>query len=242
MGVVPDEWPNVIGQFDIGIAPMDMRPVETATGTSVNDDKSYDERRSWLKLAEYLVGGVPFVCTDCAPYSELKQFGLHIENGEANWHAALKRVIENYDARYKMAQEDMKYARRKLTAEANAERLIALYNRIGEETQARKGMKLPEVIYELEPKETEVPFEAPAIMDKGDPFLTGRKPWAERSYDAVEQFVNSARLFVGSIDVGRVMAYHLLEKVNDVYARREQQASPPDDRGDAAPEPVPAII
>lgn len=145
-GVDPDRWPSVISSFDIGIAPLDLRECESVVGTVTG--KSYDERRSWLKLVEYLCAGVPFVATDCAPYKELGRFGKLVPNTVEAWYDALKSRVDGLPYFYAEAMENRKYAMKKLTIEANAENLIRLYTRIGEETQVRRlGAKLPEVLY-----------------------------------------------------------------------------------------------
>ncbi|MBU0598852.1 hypothetical protein KKF61_07770, partial [Patescibacteria group bacterium] len=140
-GVSADHWPQVVASFDIGIAPMDMRVVEDNTGAG-NDGYSYDERRSALKLVEYVCAGVPFVATDCAPYKELGRFGKLTENGADNWYKALKSRVDGLDHFREEAAKNRKWAMKRLTQEANAEKLIQLYIRIGEETQAKRGMKM----------------------------------------------------------------------------------------------------
>jgi glycosyltransferase involved in cell wall biosynthesis len=146
-GVDPKNWPQVVASFDIGIAPLDMREVTSNTGKE-NPGYSYDERRSWLKLVEYVCAGVPFVATDGAPYHELGKFGKVVDNTEADWYAALSRTINTLPAQYEQAQNNRRYALKSLTQEANAKRLISLYEKIGTETQVRRqGAKLPQTLY-----------------------------------------------------------------------------------------------
>lgn len=146
-GVDPKHWPHVVASFDIGIAPMDMREVLTNTGKE-NPGYSYDERRSWLKLVEYLCAGVPFVATDCAPYKELGRFGKLVANTPDAWYAALANRLDGLGYFYAEAMKNREYALKKLTVEASADRLIQLYVRVGEETQVRRlGAKLPDVLY-----------------------------------------------------------------------------------------------
>ena len=155
-GVDPSHWSQVVASFDIGIAPMDLRECESVVGEAVG--KSYDERRSALKLVEYVCAGVPFVATDCAPYKDLGRFGKLVTNTEDAWYDALKSRIDGLRFFYDEAQKNRTYGLAKLTAEANAERLIRLYTRIGEETQVRRlGARLPGVDYvDGEPEKEEV--------------------------------------------------------------------------------------
>jgi hypothetical protein len=146
-GVMAEHWPLVVSTFDIGIAPLDMRPTETFNGGD-NPGKSYDERRSWLKLVEYLCGGVPFVATDGAPYAELGRFGKLVENTEQAWYEALISRVDGLVHFKVEAREKRKWALSHLTMEANADRLIDLYSRIQAEQQSRRqNARLPETIY-----------------------------------------------------------------------------------------------
>jgi len=146
-GVSAEHWPLVVSTFDIGIAPLDMRPTETFNGGD-NPGKSYDERRSWLKLVEYLCAGIPFVATDGAPYAELGRFGKLVENTEEAWYQALISRVDSLAHFKTEAKERRKWALSHLTIEANADRLIDLYSRIQAEQQSRRqNARLPETIY-----------------------------------------------------------------------------------------------
>jgi len=146
-GVSPADWPKVVATFDVGIAPLDMRVREDGTGAG-NEGYSYDERRSWLKLVEYLCAGVPFVATNAAPYEELGRFGKLTVNTPEAWYEALKSRVDGLPAFKAEAQKNRRYAMRRLTAEANAERLIAFYDQIAADVQNRRnGAKLPDVEY-----------------------------------------------------------------------------------------------
>jgi hypothetical protein len=62
-GVPPAEWPKQVASFDIGTAPL--------CGPEFPQGERYDQRRSWLKAAEYLLCGVPWVASDGVVYEEL---------------------------------------------------------------------------------------------------------------------------------------------------------------------------
>ncbi len=79
-GWVPtEEWPRTVARFDIGLAPL--------AGT-------YDDRRSWIKVLDYAVLGIPFVCTNAPPYQGCKG-GIRVKNKAKSWYRALRILIEN---------------------------------------------------------------------------------------------------------------------------------------------------
>jgi glycosyltransferase involved in cell wall biosynthesis len=225
-GVDAYDWPKVLSTFDIGVAPMDLRPVPSETGngeTWENAKLSYDERRSWLKLVEYVVAGIPFVATDCEPYKELARFGKVIPNGEETWYAALKSRVDGIVHFRAEAMKNRQYGLKKLTQEANADRLIQLYLQIGEETQAKNNMRLPDVIYVSEPPEDEdwEPVRLPVtIKREGDPLETEHAPWNDEVQRVAENWDGSLSLTFGDIELARTMEYALLEKLNQAYIRR----------------------
>ncbi len=77
-GWVPtEEWPRTVARFDIGLAPL--------AGT-------YDDRRSWIKVLDYAILGVPFICTDAPPYQNCRG-GIKVKNKAKSWYRALKVLI-----------------------------------------------------------------------------------------------------------------------------------------------------
>jgi len=77
-GVKPEEWPAILAQFDLGVAPL---------------YSEYDRRRSWLKVAEYACAGVPCIVTDSDPYQGLDHWCIRIANGADAWEKALSEVV-----------------------------------------------------------------------------------------------------------------------------------------------------
>jgi len=71
------EWPFTVANFDIGLAPL--------AGT-------YDDRRSWIKIMDYAILGIPYVCTDAAPYQGCRG-GIKVKNKSKSWYRALKTLI-----------------------------------------------------------------------------------------------------------------------------------------------------
>lgn len=219
-GVVPDDWPSVLPTFDIGIAPMDMRPVDNYTDSSV-EDYSYDERRSYLKIVEYLCAGVPFVATDCLPYRELKQFGKLVNNTEDSWYEALKARADSLQFFKKEAQDRKPWALKRYTIENNAERLIQMYIKIGESAQAKAGMRLPNTAYVDPSKATELPVERKQDPSppqySGDPLEAGRAPWTEAVEVAARNWYRGSGYVQGDIELGYVIEYELISKMNKAF-------------------------
>ncbi len=144
-GVRPENWPSVVSTFDIGLAPLDLRPIEPfREGGPV---ASYDERRSWLKAVEYLCAGVPWVATQSRTYEALGRWGTLVENGKDAWYKALDHKITHLTAEKQLAWEKRRWAFKNLTAEARAGEIADIYGRIIAERMVKSGSRLPEVLY-----------------------------------------------------------------------------------------------
>lgn len=144
-GVLPEHWPIVVGTFDIGLAPLDMRPQSPwREGGPV---AAYDERRSWLKAVEYLCAGIPWVASRSRTYAELTQHGNCVENTEEAWFSALDRLVRNILEEKKKAQHKRKWALRRLTMENNVDTMFATYERIMAQRAVQQGSQLPGVMY-----------------------------------------------------------------------------------------------
>jgi len=151
-GVSPEHWPYVVATFDIGLAPLDMRPVASNTWKEGEEkwgggEYSYDERRSWLKGVEYLCAGVPWLGTKCATYIDLERHGHLVKNGEENWYKALTDMIDNIQSRKILAVDKRKWALKKYTMEANVHQYAAVYERIGNMKRSKGGGTLPNILW-----------------------------------------------------------------------------------------------
>ena len=144
--VSPSDWPRIVATFDIGVAPLDMRPVESKLGNE-HGEYSYDERRSWLKAVEYACAGVPFVATKSATYEDVGHLGKLVETGEQYWYEALKTRVDSIAHFKKEAQDRRDWALKKYTIENNTGRLIDFYRKVILDAQIRRGARLPDVIY-----------------------------------------------------------------------------------------------
>lgn len=145
-GVKPEHWPQVVSTFDVGLAPLDMRPLDPPwrPGAPV---AAYDERRSWLKGIEYLSAGVPWVGSDSATYTDLRRWGTLVPNTPDAWYAALDHKLAHLAAEKALAWDRRRWALKHVTMEANVNLYGATFGRILAEKSARGGAKLPGVRY-----------------------------------------------------------------------------------------------
>ena len=166
-GVKPEHWPFVVSTFDIGLAPLDMRPVPEEMGHGKNPEQrkySYDERRSWLKGVEYLCAGVPWLATRSATYDDIAHHGTMVENSAElsmdersnNWYRALSTAIENVEARKRLAAEKKKWALKRMTMEGRVKEYAETFERIGNMKQAKSAGHLPNIIWNRAKKEVSV--------------------------------------------------------------------------------------
>lgn len=122
-----DRWQDTLKLYDIGIAPLALE---------------YDMRRSWIKLAEYLSMGIPFVATDGSPYQETKahlkevsgSFVYQGSNGctpnAAGWEQELRKAIENVEKLKQTAVRNQEYYFNVYNIENNIEWMIEMYQAI----------------------------------------------------------------------------------------------------------------
>ena len=74
------EWPSVLSRFDIGLAPL---------------AGEYDERRSWIKVLEYLVMKIPWIASEGSPYQEFRSYGWLVKNTSLSWERVLLDVVDH---------------------------------------------------------------------------------------------------------------------------------------------------
>lgn len=74
-------YPQEIQKFDIALAPV---------------CGEYDRRRSWLKISEYSLSGIPWIGSDLDPYRDYNYPGsILVRNKPADWEEALETMIKN---------------------------------------------------------------------------------------------------------------------------------------------------
>lgn len=75
--VPTEQWPYTVANFDIGLAPL---------------AGNYDDRRSWVKVLDYAILGIPFVASDRPPY-EGCHGGIKVKNKGKDWYRAIRTFI-----------------------------------------------------------------------------------------------------------------------------------------------------
>ena len=115
-GWVPaNEWPYQLANFDIGIAPL---------------SGAYDQRRSWIKILEYMVMKIPWVASDGPAYHSLRSYGWLVQNKPATWERILLDMIDNLDDHREEAGGDPYLFGLSQSIEHNVEKIITLYQSI----------------------------------------------------------------------------------------------------------------
>ena len=110
LGYVPfHELPQLVADFDVGIAPI--------------VDEPFNRARSNIKLKEYGILGIPWLASPIGPYagySEREGGRLVPDDG---WYEALERIVQRPRERRKLAKRALRWARTQ-TIERNAERWV----------------------------------------------------------------------------------------------------------------------
>ena len=144
-GVMPTHWPKVVSTFDIGLAPLDPRPLPPWREDA--PVVSYDDRRSWLKAAEYLTAGVPWVASRSETYRELAHLGNVVDNTPEAWFDTLSYTLRHLDDAKTEAWKRRRWALDRLTLEGNIGRYTQIVDNIIAVAQVAGGAKLPGTIY-----------------------------------------------------------------------------------------------
>lgn len=111
------DWPKILKTFDVGIAPLAL---------------PYDQRRSRLKVMEYIAMGIPFVATESKAYEEFFdcKSGIFVNQGALDradvarpgqWQWALERIIDNLDEYKRIALEEAERWRATYSSIANVD-------------------------------------------------------------------------------------------------------------------------
>lgn len=145
IGVKPEHWPSIVATFDVGLAPLDTRPLDPwREGAPV---ASYDDRRSWLKGVEYLCAGVPWVGSRSPTYNDLARWGTLVENTPGAWFGALDKTLIYLAQAKAEAWERRRWALKKVTFEPNVNAYVSTFGRIGAIKESRRGARLPGTWY-----------------------------------------------------------------------------------------------
>lgn len=120
------EWQHSLMRYDIGLAPL---------------SGDYDDRRSNLKVAEYLMAGLPFVATRSPVYEEFyhADSGIFTEHGHnrhnyasrtESWYNAIVKMIKNIEEYRGRAAANIEQIGMTYDVDRNVPNIIDVYERI----------------------------------------------------------------------------------------------------------------
>jgi glycosyltransferase involved in cell wall biosynthesis len=113
---VPYEaWPQQLAGFDIGLAPL---------------HGAYDERRSWIKILEYLVLRIPWIASDGPAYADLRSYGWLVKNTPSAWERVLLDMIDHLDDYKAEASREPYLFGLSQAVDANVDKIVATYSEI----------------------------------------------------------------------------------------------------------------
>jgi hypothetical protein len=115
------EWPRRLVNFDIGLAPL---------------HGAYDERRSWIKVLEYLVLKIPWIASDGPAYADLRPYGWLVKNTPANWERLLLDMVDHLDDYRAQAAREPYLFGISQAIDANIDKVAAQYASIVEAARA----------------------------------------------------------------------------------------------------------
>ena len=104
-----EEWPSVLGSYDIGLAPM---------------EGEFDARRSWVKVLEYMAMKIPWVASRSPAYQGLGQYGQLIENSSRTWADTLLKMVDEIEHYKKHAAEVAYEFALRQSSQENAEHIV----------------------------------------------------------------------------------------------------------------------
>jgi hypothetical protein len=110
-----DQWPRVVANFDIGLAPL---------------AGEYDKRRSWIKPLEYMLEKIPWIASDNTSYDDIKQYGTVVKNYPEKWKEALLDNILNLEAKRDIAKGKPFDFAASTDVNANVDKTLVLFKEI----------------------------------------------------------------------------------------------------------------
>lgn len=112
------QWAQVLSKFDIGLAPL---------------HGPYDERRSWIKVLEYMVMKIPWVGSESPAYYELGDYGWLVKHNPIVWEHVLLDIIDNL-TEYKLEASRVPYLFGiSQSIDENVEKIISTYQKVTNE-------------------------------------------------------------------------------------------------------------
>lgn len=108
-------WPQQLACFDIGLAPL-FGP--------------YDQRRSWVKIIEYMAMKIPWVASEGPAYYGLRSYGWMVQNKCNTWERILFDMVDNINGHKLEAASDPFLFSLGQSIDQNIDKILALYQSI----------------------------------------------------------------------------------------------------------------
>ena len=109
------DWPSQLARFDIGLAPL---------------HGAYDDRRSWIKVLEYMVMKIPWVASDSPAYDELRPYGRLVKNTPGAWEQRLLDMVDHLDDYKDQAAQEPYLFGLNQAIDENVDKVVATYTTI----------------------------------------------------------------------------------------------------------------
>ena len=109
------DWPQELAYFDIGIAPLTT---------------PYDQRRSWIKVMEYMAMKIPWIATDGPAYHSLGSYGWLVQNKANAWERILLDMVDNLAGHKAEATSEPFIFSLSQSIDQNIDKILALFQTI----------------------------------------------------------------------------------------------------------------
>ena len=110
-----NDWAQTLSKFDIGLAPL---------------YGAYDDRRSWIKVLEYMVMKIPWVASEGPASNELRPYGWLVKNTAGAWERVLLDMIDHLEDHKSEATKDPYLFGISQGIDENVEKIISIYTTI----------------------------------------------------------------------------------------------------------------
>lgn len=112
-------WPQMVSETDVFVAPLSHTP--------------YSKSKSYIKYLEYSAGGIPAVCENISPYSDV--LSDHPERGllafsKRDWIKHLSYLIDNPDKRKEMGENAYNYVKENHTIEQGGKKYADYFKKV----------------------------------------------------------------------------------------------------------------
>jgi hypothetical protein len=114
------QWPYQLANFDIGLAPL---------------CGSYDQRRSWIKVLEYLIMKIPWVASEGPAYHGLRTYGWLVPNNTSAWERILFDLVDHLEDYKQEAAKGPYLFGIGQSMDDNVDRVLMTYSQIIEKAQ-----------------------------------------------------------------------------------------------------------